>query len=322
MKTNYRLTIDKLEVTYRATEETREFLSGIDTLTDKQQTFILKRIANNKGTYKHYFIVQYATGYNDAIGWTYEILGTLYWGSYNQNRQQFYFEFENKAHYTDGFAYACLHYITSYIGLEYYQVSKLDLAWDCNRDIVKQIYRICQNDTITFEGETMQYDVVMNGKKIRLTDKSPILWMCDGKRVNPIKNKGIVLHNKKRSISMRGYNKGDEIKTSGKDYIQGGWESRNIYRIEISYTNASEINKVLLDICHTDNKSVYTELLMANLNNQKFLYRLYFQALESLLYITESKHRKKEKINIVFFALNSLEMKGKPTKRGRKKSIC
>jgi hypothetical protein len=322
METDYRLTIDKLEVTYKATEETRAFISGIDTITDNQQTFILQRINNKKGTYKHYFIVQYATGYNDVTGWSYETLGTLYFGSYNQNRQHFYFEFENKAHYTDGFAYACLHYITSYIGLEYYQVSKLDLAWDCNRDVVKQIYRICKNDTITLEGEAMQYDVVMNGKKISLTDNSPILWMCNGRRENPIKNKGIVLHNGKRSISMRGYNKGDEIKASNKDYIQGSWEGRNMYRLEVSFSNASEINKVLTDICHTANKSVYTELLLSNMNNPKFLYLLYFQALESLIYVTTSKHRKKEKLNIVFFALNSLEMKAKLLKKGRIKSIC
>lgn len=323
METDYRLTIDKLEITYTAPQETRAFLSNIDTFTDTEQTFILQRVVNKKGTYKHYFIVLYSTGYDEVTGWDYGVLGTLYFGSYNANRQQFYFQFENKALYTDGFAYGCLDYITSYIGLDFYQVSKLDLAFDCNRDINKQIYRICRNECVTIYGTTYQYDVVINGKKVRLKDDSPIKWICNGTREQPLKNKPPVIHNGKKTISLKAYDKVKEIRqASGKDYILDGWKSRNMYRVEISFTNASEINKVLTSVCHTTNKALYTELLLSNLNNSKFLYGVYNQALESLLYVTSSAHRRKEKLNIVFFALNSLKIKAKLSKKGRIRSIC
>ncbi|MBO4875466.1 MAG: hypothetical protein J5542_09180 [Bacteroidales bacterium] len=318
----YDINIDKLEVTFERNDRLINQLAKIkvgDSLwaTDKQTgtVFLLHRITAS-GKYPYLFSVFF-----DCEGIKTQ-LGMLYCGFDNPNRNKIYLNIDNEMLYIGNFK-GLTESLQRALNLKYYQVSKLDLALDCEKDLTKELYRVIRHDCLVIKGKPFKYDVVVNGKKIGMKDKlEGLSFLCTGTRAKPTTDKTLYIQNKKKSIGVRGYDKGKEIEeASHKEYQRRWWKNGKVYRIEVSLSNATEINQTINDCGVFDDLYTYTmrrEQIWESLYDNLVLEAMFFHTLNRLIYFTSSAHRAKEKISAVEFAIETLEWSAHPIRKGCK----
>ncbi|MGM9811022.1 MAG: hypothetical protein ACI30J_09185 [Paludibacteraceae bacterium] len=121
---------------------------------------------------------------------------------------------------------------------------------DTNKNIVNHIQRIIKHTDIP---------LVLNNKKV-YHDKiiNNIVYFQKGTRKNTSLVKSVLIRGNEYEIM--GYNKSDELKTSGKTYIQkSNGIKTTIYRLEIRLVNHKVI-KNLLQILNMDEYAVFNQL--------------------------------------------------------------
>lgn len=285
MAYKFHIAIDKLEITYTAPDSWREHFSDIpDLYTEKCDLLILERKPSRH--YKYEFNVFCEEDEGEK-----QLIGMLYWTSYNKNRPDVYFSYENEALYKDNeYSLHCRFYIEEVLGLEFKQISKIEIALDTNISVVRRFYKVLRDES---------FDVILNGKKLHSDMKrniSGIAGNYNGSRANPYKNKSFYIHNNSDSNDLQvvGYNKSLEIENeSEKTYIEKEIGFGGIYRLEVRCNNHKQIRKVL------DNLGWYEEDLYSKLQIEEYRFLLFENICNRL--IRFSKRRKIHSLTDIIF---------------------
>lgn len=228
MEKLYKMNIDKLEITYRAEDTVREFLSKHDKV--EYDGFWLERQESRK--YEHEFAIL-CNDSDDTQGEFIRLIGYLYFGSFNINRQNVYISYTNEALYS--WTINTRAFIEGSLCLTFLQISKLDVACDFNFNIQKQLIRVYKD---------LSYDVMICGEAMPNDEVKGVgVYSGNNPRKRLFAKPELIISNKHKTLTMRSYNKLREInQQSGKNYILETSGFKKIYRMEVSCKN----HKVLL----------------------------------------------------------------------------
>lgn len=259
------INVDKLELTYQSNESLKLVLSNTE-----ESEFVfgcLRLVREQSRLYSHEFLI-FGTDYDEEHGETERPIGTLYFGSPNPNRQYIYLLLDNAALY-DEYLLASRFYVESVLGLEFLQVSKIDIAADFNFNVVNRFYRLFKDP---------DYDLIINGKKVAdfWTTIPEVLHIAGNtNRKRPFARHMPVVKNANGSMLMRAYDKSKEIEEeSGKEYIREKAGFNRLYRIEVSLGSHKVVKKVLDTLALTDeelyallgHESTLIDFLVSGLN--------------------------------------------------------
>ena len=229
--------IDKLKICYTLSNtsrlhELRE--TPLETYEVQEWDFQLRRI---DGTHFNYIYEIVYSFYNEIFDDTEEqVFGTIQWGLRSDHdnafqsyvwlqidNKQFYLKYNHK---TKG-RLVFLNYIEQMLGLEFNNITHLDLAIDTNTNISKALVKMIRDK---------DYYPIINGTKI--TDRKKlvedILYIGVG-TLERIKEYSILIQQKKNDLSINAYNKKREIENkSHKDYIMESYGNPNqLHRLEV-----------------------------------------------------------------------------------------
>lgn len=145
---------------------------------------------------------------------------------------------ENRVFYTRGDLHY-LSFISDTLGLQFHNITALDLCLDLNWDLPRTLRRLLKRKTST---------IILNGKKIRDrdADRPEISYTTSGSldktdkymTVNIKQRKA--MKDKAQGITLTAYNKLAEIlNSSGKKYIREAYDNPDkLYRLEIHLNNS------------------------------------------------------------------------------------
>lgn len=272
-KTKFQINLDKLEITYQASEQVRDALAAIiDSKVMKEIRII--RVEKPKH-YQHEFLL-FGNDYSTERGLYERAIGMLYFGSVNQNRQHIYINYNNAVLY-DTYMLASRFYVEEALGLEFYRVSKIDIALDLNVNVVRRFYRLYRDEA---------FSLVILGRRYSNMDEDvkEILHISTGTRKRPLKNRSFYIDNKDKSLALRGYNKSAELLESGKPYIPNISGKLPMYRLEVSLANHKNIAKTLERLGVFDAGEVYCKL-----QSKDFLLSLFLTTLDRLIRVTKGR---------------------------------
>lgn len=274
MRKQSRINLDRLELTYTASDEVRAYLS--DKNVSKYELESVTLIRDQSRLYENEFsiIVQ---DYKKELGVFDCCIGHLHFGSPNPNRQHVYIVYENQALYNTMFV-AIRYYLEDVLGLEFKQVSKVDIAVDFNFCIIRRFYQLYKNS---------EYDLIINGKKVEGVEQkvADVLHIAGNTtRKRPMSNPMPVVKNSSGSLSLRLYNKTREIEDeSHKDYITDAVGFARLYRIEVNCGNHKTLKPSL-------NKLGMSEVdLYTGLQNDYTLSRLFCALLDRLIRVQKGR---------------------------------
>lgn len=272
-KTKYNLSIDKLEITYQATQQVRDALAAIEERKVINEV-VVKRVEKPL-QYQHEFLL-FGKDYNEEQGVFERQIGVLYFGSLNQNRQYIYINFDNAVLY-DTYLLASRFYVEEALGLDFLRVSKIDLALDLNINVVRRINRIYRDNSLSL--------VILN-KRYESMDETvnEVLHIAKGTRQTPMKNRSFYIVSKNKSLMLRCYNKSAELEESHKDYIPNISGKLPMYRLEVSLANHKTIAKTLVKLGVTYEEEVYSKL-----QSEDFLFPLFLTTLNRLIRVNKGR---------------------------------
>lgn len=270
-KVKYNVSIDKLEITYKASEQVRNTLAAIKT-SEVINGIRLERLENPK-LYQHEFLLS-CKGFDEELGAFERPIGYLKFGSYNKNRQHTYILFDNSLLY-DYNLLVSLFCIEDALSLEFYRVSKLDIALDFNINIHHRLYKILRDDA---------YSLVILNRLYRNMDEElkGVLHVSTGTRKRPKKNNSIYIESKDKSLGLRCYNKSHELAETIKPYIPNIAGKLPMYRLEVSIANHKNIKKSL----NIDEEEVYCKL-----QDKNFLLSLFNVTLDRIIRVGKGRKR-------------------------------
>lgn len=230
--------IDKLKICYTLSDtsrlhELRE--NPLETFEVQGWDFQLRRI---DGTHFNYIYEIVYTFYNDNTFEDMEeqVFGRIQWGlrsDHDETFQSFVWlqidnqQFYLKYNYNTKGRLVFLDYIEQMLGLEFNNITHLDLAIDASTNFSKALVKMIRNK---------DYYPIINGTKI--TDRKKliedILYIGVG-NLERIKEYSILIQQKKNDLSINAYNKKREIKNkSHKDYIMESYGSPSkLHRLEV-----------------------------------------------------------------------------------------
>ncbi|MBD5214993.1 MAG: hypothetical protein HDS78_00460 [Bacteroidales bacterium] len=283
----YQVSIDALEITYKMTDEMKEYLSSDDTTYHfgENKEITLKR--SDARYYKNEFTI-WCKDWNESRGHFKRILGYMRFGSFNKNRQNVYITYENEALYS--WLVSARYYVEEALNLEFLQISKFDIAVDFNFNVEKHLIRQYKDDS---------YDLIVNG---RLSDNKAVYgvgflsWWNPRHRI--FANPQMLVKNDKSTLTMKTYNKKKEIEQeSGKYYIQekNGFLS-TLYRVEITCKNHKLLKKTL------DALEISDEFLYVHLDNESVLLAVFSHLLDRIIHLRKGR----KPLNILDEALKRL----------------
>lgn len=268
----WNLSIDKLEITYQATQQVRDALAAIE---DHKVINEITVVRDKPLQYQNMFHL-FGKDYNEEQGVFEREIGTLYFGSFNQNRQHIYINFDNSVLY-DTYLLASRFYVEEALGLDFLRVSKIDLALDLNINVVRRINRIYRDEALSL--------VILN-KCYKSMDETvnEVLHIAKGTRKAPMKFRSFYIENKNKSLTMRCYNKSEELKESHKDYIPNVSGKLPMYRLEVSLANHKTIAKTLAQLGVSNEEKVYSKL-----QSKDFLFSLFLTTLNRLIRVNKGR---------------------------------
>lgn len=136
MRKRSRINLDRLELTYTASDEVRIYLS--DKNVQRYELESVTLIREQSRLYENEFSI-IMQDYDKELGASDCCIGYLHFGSPNPNRQHVYIVYENQALYNAVFV-SIRYYLEDILGLEFKQVSKIDIAVDFNFCIIRRLY--------------------------------------------------------------------------------------------------------------------------------------------------------------------------------------
>lgn len=270
---NFNISIDKLEITYQASQQVREYLANIKESEVINEISIIR--VEKPQHYQHEFLL-FCKDYDAERGEYVRAIGVLFFGSLNENRQHIYINYNNAALY-DTFLLASRFYVEAALGLEFYRVSKIDIALDLNINIVRRFYRLYRDEA---------YSLVVLNKRYKDLDEvvKEVLHVATGTRKRPLKNRSFYIESKDKSLTLRCYNKSAELAESSKDYIPNVSGKLPMYRLEVSLANHKNIAKTLALLGVYDAEEVYSKL-----QDDNFLFSLFLTTLNRLVRVNKGR---------------------------------
>jgi len=272
-KVKLNLNIDKLEITYQATQQVRDALAAIEERKVINEITVVR--VEKPLQYQHEFHL-FGKDYNEVQGVFERQIGVLRFGSINLNRQHIYINFQNAALY-DTYLLASRFYVEDALGLDFLRVSKIDLALDLNINVVRRINRIYRDEALSL--------VILN-KCYKTMDETvnEVLHIAKGTRKTPMKNRSFYIVSKNKSLMLRCYNKSAELEESHKDYIPNISGKMPMYRLEVSLANHKTIVKTLAQLGVLHEEDVYSKL-----QSEDFLFSLYLTTLNRLIRVNKGR---------------------------------
>lgn len=274
-KVNWNLSIDKLEITYQATQQVRDALAAIEGRKVINEITVVR--VEKPMQYQNEFLL-FGKDYNEEQGVFERQIGVLYFGSVNLNRQHIYVNYHNAVLY-DAYLLASRFYVEEALGLDFFRVSKIDLALDLNINVVRRINRIYRDEALSL--------VILN-KCYKSMDETvnEVLHIAKGTRKAPMKIRSFYIEDKNKSLTMRCYNKSEELKESRKDYIPNVSGKLPMYRLEVSLANHKTIVKTLAQLGVANEEEVYSKLQCKD-----FLFSLFLTTLNRLIRVNKGRKR-------------------------------
>lgn len=271
----YNISLDKLEITYQASQQVRDALATIEESKVINEITVVR--IEKPQHYQHEFLL-FGKDYSVERGEYVRAIGVLFFGSVNENRKHIYISYNNAALY-DTYMLATRFYVEAALGLEFYRVSKLDIALDLNRNVITRFYRLYRDET---------YSLVILNKCYKDLDESvkEVLHISTGTRKRPFKNRTFYIENKDKSLALRCYNKTAELSESEKEYIPNVSGKLPMYRLEVSLANHKNIAKSLSQLGVYDADEVYCKL-----QNEEFLFSLFLTTLDRLIRVGKGRKR-------------------------------
>ena len=269
--------IDRLEVAYKYNDETlNNILSNLneDGILNYGEFWLEKSDIVSEFEFNFNILapsMPNEDGNVDVFVW-----GKLQWGSHRKTNV--YINVSNEVFYNNTLSY--LHYIDTSLGLEFYKIDKLDLAIDCNFNIIKRFYSILKNEEYT--------PIIFNKAYDDLNEKIPSLFNGgSGTRKRPYLNKSFELRKKSdyKSLSLHCYNKLEEIKDNNneKQYIIDKIDMKPIFRLE-ARCKVTELDYTL------NQMNLNQTYLYMNLFNDSLLFNLSQIIIDRIIRI---KHKSK-----------------------------
>lgn len=314
--TNWSLNIDKLKVCLNITDETYKYLSEthtrIETKTDNNREIVIRYLDEDDFSLVFYdedekemfasLIIRDCN--NDKIK-----LGTFHFNNTKKYKNKAFFMFENSALYrpftinADGTRNSwifSLLYVADYYGMEFNNITKLELAFDSDFNFVKRVRNRIKN--------VDKYDLYLNGRKVESNDEILIGYGEYYSR-NRLKLQEPTLYfsqAKATDLSMRIYDKGKELKEHSQHkadrYEQwNNWDNYDkIYRVEIVFHNTN-IRDFFDRYANRLNEEIYNHDNILNLLNvEKVRMMMFLDACDRLIYFRERKS--KEKLSLIDLA--------------------
>ena len=271
----YQINIDRLEITYLATPEQKEYLSNKECIEFYFNSITLRRCECRN--YENEFAI-ITTDFDKERGIYERCIGHLHFGSPNPNRQNVYVVYENEVLYNRNWL-ATRFYLGDALGFEFKQISKLDIAADFNFNVNRRFYRVYKDGN---------YNLVVNGKKIRGLDekvKDVIHLTGNTSRKRAFANPTPVIKNADGSLSMKVYDKSKEIEeASGKEYVRDAAGFSHLWRIEVSCSNHKTLKTALDKVGMTD------EDLYVDMQNEGVKICLFKTLMDKLIRVLHKRH--------------------------------
>lgn len=272
-KVKFNLSLDKLEITYQASQQVRDALATIEESKVINEITIVR--VEKPHHYQHEFLL-YGKDFSVERGEYVRAIGVLFFGSLNENRQHIYINYNNAALY-DTYMLASRFYVEEALNLHFYRVSKIDIALDLNRNVITRFYRLYRDEA---------YSLVILNKRYKDLDESvkEVLHISTGTRKRPFKNRSFYIENKDKSLALRCYNKSVELSESEKEYIPNVSGKLPMYRLEVSLANHKNVAKSLSQLGVFDADEVYSKL-----QNEEFLFSLFLTTLDRLIRVGKGR---------------------------------
>ena len=265
------ISIDKLTLCYRATDEVIDKLNEYNELIDSDNSFTLVRVPSDEALFANSFHVMIKFPFGEAgngfVERKFATLKTKLRSMEDDKKVNYVWLYIENWVFYEIFAFygknnkcnwlACVDYIADELGLSLNNITDLHVALDTNINFAKKI-RHAQFDD--------DYEVILNGKA-RLDKKEvldEILHVQTGDQCR-LKTLTIYINPKKQDgLSLKIYDKKRELEKSNKNYIPqwNGLKDKN-YRVELKIKNEH-----LKEFCQWKGEAIPDELLMATLTSQ------------------------------------------------------
>jgi len=233
------LSIDKLTLCYIANDELIDKLDNYDEIDDTDDCFRLKRIPSEDTLYMNGFNLMIKYPEKDAEGTTWRKFGTLRTKNRSvKNNSYVWIYFENWVFYetfitnSEKHSWFCLtDYVIDELELTFNNITELHICFDSNINFAKRVKKAQFND---------DYEVILNGKcrfdKEEILKEILYLQTGNQKRMKTI---SAYIHPQvKDGLSLRIYDKSEELKKSNKSYIKTWIDmDNNIHRVEVTTKN-------------------------------------------------------------------------------------
>lgn len=216
------------------------------------------------------------------------LMGTIDFSLYNNGiyTNMLRFTVENEIFYNN---LKYLQIVLSNLNLEINNFTKIDIAIDS--------YDFNPEQFLRSNLKNKENTIKLFGKIIKDRNKvlNEITYYNHGSLSNPFKIRTILIKNKKRTFELECYDKTEEIKISGKDYILAFHKNINprlkkVYRQEVRL-HYDEIRRYI--------KKHKKPILLEDLMNPNFLLKIYEEYLHRIMTIYKSYSKKKEQVSLL-----------------------
>lgn len=233
-----KISIDKLKLCYQLTEQSPiHYL--MENLVDEFEMpswyFLLVRVEGKHFDHIYRIIYLERTAINNQE-YDYQCFGTLRWGLRSDKTGEMsdfvWIEIDNKQlylnyNYNTSNRVVYLEHIEDMLGLQFHNLTRLDLAIDDTRNLSRRLIRAIRDESLI---------PIVNGTKITDRDKllEDILYIGVGS-CKRIKEYNLIVQQKNGDLRLAAYNKKREIEnSSGKQYIaEANGNPQYLFRMEV-----------------------------------------------------------------------------------------
>lgn len=267
--------IDRLEIAYKLDEDVIKTIlekSNVDGVVHYDDFLLIRTKTINEFEFNYDIVCDTLPNTNGEAHKF--VWGKLQWGSHR--KRHIYINVSNRTFYNNTLSF--IYFIADTIGLSFYKITKLDLAIDCNVNLVKKFYKMLRDENYT--------PIIFHKEFPNMNEKIPhLLNMGNGTRLRPYMNKSFDIRKVSnfKSLSLHCYNKLDEVKENNyeKQYILDKVNIKPMYRMEIR-SKSIELDYTLgkMGLSHYD---LYMQLL-----NDVILIEFYYRLMDRIIRIKKN----------------------------------